>query len=267
MRKNVISLLAVSVGVLTVCISIFMPANVYFLNYREMNTNGWLDLTIITYLALYLFGIYMTALVFQQISDQESEIEPSFLVLGGIIGLLVGSLFHYLHILLTRPILPFVIWLPWVLLSLLGVRIACQFPRRKSNSPPKFFLRTLVPFLLVLTLICVHNSSFPGVTAPAVVRQQWAYKEFYGYKGVEDTIKNCQPIIKRVGSVKYAAPTQGKNYVVYDLGSSGHTGELTLEVVGEKGIGVANFSFHIDTAVSSGQFTYQGRTEEIVCRS
>jgi hypothetical protein len=67
--------------------------------------------------------------------------------------------------------------------------------------------------------------------------------------------------------VKYAAPTQGRNYVIYDSGSSGHSGEFTLEVVGSKGIGVANFSFHLGTAVSHGQLTYQGRKKEIVCQS
>ncbi|OUL29610.1 hypothetical protein BV372_22995 [Nostoc sp. T09] len=239
-----------------------------------MSISGWYDLVAIIGLALYVLGISMTALVLQQMSSQKSEIEPSFLVLGGIIGLLVGSLPLSLNLLTQRShqlTSPFVILPVSVLLSILGIRTACEFPRRKSNFHPRVLLfRTLIPSLLALlalTVIWVHNSSFPGVTATSVVRQQWAYKAFNEYKGVVDTIKTCQPIIKRVGNVKYAAPTSGKNYVMADSGSSGHSGEFTLEVVGEKGIGVANFSFHLGTAVSHGQLTYQGRTEEIFCRS
>jgi hypothetical protein len=120
--------------------------------------------------------------------------------------------------------------------------------------------------VLVLTLLSLRNGSFPGVKAAAEVRQQWAYTQFSDYNEVVDSIKRCQPILERVGSVKVVAPTQGKNYIISDLGSSGHQGELTLEVVGEKGVGVANFSFHIVTSVSQVRFTNRGITENIVCR-
>ncbi|MDZ7958943.1 MAG: hypothetical protein RMY34_13855 [Aulosira sp. DedQUE10] len=252
----------------------FTPANIYFLNYRETNITEWFYLGTIIGLALYLLGISTAAVVLQQMSSQKSEIEPSFLVLGGTIGLLVGSLPVLINLLTQRSyqLIPPLLILPVsVLLSILGIRIACDFPRRKSNSHQEILLfRTLIPSLvalLALTFIWIHNSSFPGVTAVSVVREQWAYKEFNEYKSVVDTIKTCQPIIKRVGSVKFVAPTQGRNYVVSDQGSSGHYGEFTLEVVGSKAKGVANFSFHIFTAVSHGQLTYQGGAEEIVCRS
>lgn len=157
-----------------------------------------------------------------------------------------------------------------VLLSILGIRIACEFPHRKSNFHRRLLLfKSLIPFLvalLTLSFIWLNSSSFPGANATLFVRQKWASKEFGGYKEVVETIKTCQPIIKRVGNVKYVAPTSGRNYVIYDPGSSGHSGEFTLEIVGEKGIGIANFSFHIETAVYNGQFTNQGKTEEIVCR-
>ncbi|MEH2418804.1 hypothetical protein [Nostoc sp.] len=110
-------------------------------------------------------------------------------------------------------------------------------------------------------------NSFPGITAPAKIRQEWAYKEFSNYDQVVNSIKRCQPIIKRVGYVIFVAPTKGLKYVVYKPGSSGHHGELTLEVVGGRGTGVANFGLHIFTAVSSGQFTYQNKTKELVCKS
>ncbi|QLE56409.1 hypothetical protein [Nostoc sp. TCL26-01] len=226
-------------------------------------------------LSLYLLGICATAVIFQGMSSQASKIEPSFLVLGGTIGLLVGSSPILLNLLLQTsyyPISPLII-LPFAfLLSIVGIRIACEFPRRKSSSHQRVLLSrisTLIGWLvalLALTVIWINNSSFPGINAASVVREQWANQEFNGYKGVVETIKTCQPIIKQVGRVKYVAPTSGKNYVISDHGSSGHRGEFTLEVVGEQGIGVTNFNFHIDTVVSSGQLTYQGKTQEIVCR-
>ncbi|BCL39245.1 hypothetical protein NSMS1_56920 [Nostoc sp. MS1] len=275
MRKNVVSLLVVLGGFLTAYIGLLTPANVYFLNYRQMNITGWFYLAIIIGLALYLFGISTTALVLQTISSFASEIESSFLVLGGTIGLLVGNLPLCLDLLTQRSYLFLsrlaILSVPIsVLLSILGIRIACEFPQRTAYSHRGILsFRTLIPFLvalLALTFIWVNNSSFPGVNAAPVVRQQWASKEFGGYKEVVATIKSCQPIIQQVGSVKYVAPTSGKNYVIYDPGSSGHSGEFTLEIVGEKGIGVANFSFHIGTAVYDGQLTNRGNTEEIVCR-
>jgi hypothetical protein len=262
-------------GFLTACIGLFTPVNVYLLNYRQMNITEWFYLAIIIGLGLYILGISTTAIVLQKTSSFESEIEPSFLVLGGTIGLLVGSLPICLD-LLTQRSYPFVshfaiLIVPIsVLLSILGIRIACEFPHRKSNFHRRLLLfKSLIPFLvalLALSFIWLNSSSFPGANAALFVRQKWASKEFGGYKEVVETIKTCQPIIKRVGNVKYVAPTSGRNYVIYDPGSSGHSGEFTLEIVGEKGIGVANFSFHIETAVYNSQFTNQGKTEEIVCR-
>ncbi|BBD62788.1 hypothetical protein NIES2109_56380 (plasmid) [Nostoc sp. HK-01] len=275
MRKNVVSLVVVLGGFLTACIGLFTPVNVYLLNYRQMNITEWFYLAIIIGLGLYILGISTTAIVLQETSSFESEIEPSFLVLGGTIGLLVGSLPICLN-LLTQRSYPFVshcaiLIVPIsVLLSILGIRIACEFPHRKSNFHRRLLLfKSLIPFLvalLALSFIWLNSSSFPGANAALFVRQKWASKEFGGYKEVVETIKTCQPIIKRVGNVKYVAPTSGRNYVIYDPGSSGHSGEFTLEIVGEKGIGVANFSFHIETAVYNAQFTNQGKTEEIVCR-
>ncbi len=268
MRKNLVALVAGLGGLLSAWLAAFTPMQYYFLNYREMNIPDWLRLGAILSLALYFLTVYITAFVFQNISKQEAEIEPLFLALGGIIGLVVGlpvgRLFvSFLPTLMFNSVFP----IP-ALASILGIRIACKFVRMKSNSKLRVLLfRALIPSLLALTLIWLHHSSFPGVRASAQLRQQWAYREFNRYDGVVDTIKTCQPITERVGSVKFVAPTQGRNYVVSDPGSSGHSGELTLEVIGEKSVGVANSSFHIDTAVGRVRFTYQGRAEEIACWS
>ncbi|MEG5036875.1 hypothetical protein [Microcoleus sp. AT3-D2] len=227
-----------------------------------------------TALALYLLGLYTIAVVDRQLSEQEMEIEPLFLVFGCIIGLVSGYLVAYFYSSFYSSMptllhkLPGLFWgllFPF-LLSLLGICIAGRFKRSKSTSNLIVsLLRILIPSAIALTFILVNNNGFPGVAAPAEVRQQWASKEFWNYAGVVNSIKSCQPIIKRVGSVKFVAPTQGQNDVFYDPGSSGHSGEFTLEVVGEKGIGVANFDFRIGTFVSNVRFTYQKRTEELSC--
>ncbi len=270
-RKNIVSLLAVLVGLSYAWLGTFTSLNSYFFNYRAMTIPSWFRLGATIALGLYLLGVYTTALAFQQISTKRSAIEPSFLVLGCIIGLLVGSLPFFLNFLIPIPYLfysPYIILLISLLLSFLGIRIACRFERNKSNSTRRvLLLRALIPCAIALTLIWLHNNSFPSVNAPAEIRQEWAYIQFGDYKEVVNSIKTCQPILERVGSVKVVAPTQGRNYIISDPGSSGHQGELTLEVIGDKGVGVANFNFHIVTSVSQVRFTNRGKTETIVCRN
>lgn len=136
---------------------------------------------------------------------------------------------------------------------------------RRRNTLRRSICKILFPSAIALALILVNHNGFPGVTAPVELRQRWALKEFVNYDGVVKSIQNCRSIVERVGTVQAVAPTQGKNFVISDPGSSGHSGELTLEVVGTKGTGVANFKFHIDTSVSSVDFAYQNKTETLVC--
>lgn len=270
MKNKRVALLDVLACFLTAVIDItFLTSIGNYLNYRQETLGEWFYGLIMIALALYLLGIYTMGIVIRQVSRQEMEIEPSFLVLGCIIGLLVGYLPIYLYSISTMLqklnwsfqllVFPF-------LLSFLGIYLAGRFKRSKSTSNLNLsLLRILIPCVIFLTFILANNHGFPGVAAPAEVRQQWAYKEFWNYGGVVNSIKNCQPIIQRVGSVKFVAPTQGANNVTFEPGSSGHSGEFTLEVVGDQGIGVANFDFHIGTFVSIVQFTYQKRTEELSC--
>lgn len=276
MKNKIVALLDMLGCFLTAAIDItFLTSIGHYLNYREATPGEWIYLWIMTAMTLYLLGLYTIALVDRQLSEQEMEIEPVFLVFGCIIGLLSGYLVAYFYSSFYSSMptwLHKLDWSFWVLLfpfllSLVGICIARTFKRSKSTSNLNFsLLRLLIPSAIALTFILVNNNGFPGVAAPAEVRQQWASKEFWNYGGVVNSIKSCQPIIKRVGSVKFVAPTQGQNDVFYDPGSSGHSGEFTLEVVGEKGIGVANFDFRIGTFVSNVRFTYQKRTEELSCR-
>lgn len=166
------------------------------------------------------------------------------------------------------------IWLAHVLLLyLIGVcAIALLLrksdPRRGRNqtiSKRRTLLKFMVPALLISTLVFINYGSFPGPFASAEARQQWAYTEFTDYKYAVSDIQNCKPIKAKVGNVKTVAPTWGKNMTVRDPGSSGHRGEFTLEVIGDKGTGVANASFHIGTTLYLVKFTHNGKTETLTC--
>lgn len=182
-------------------------------------------------------------------------------------------LFNYRQVGAGRDVL---IWLANILLLyLLGVcTIALLlrkcYPRRGRNqvaNKQRTFLKFMVPAMLISALVVINYGSFPGAFASAEARQQWAYTEFTDYKFVVSDIQNCEPIKARVGNVKTIAPTWGKNITVRDSGSSGHYGEFTLEVIGDRGTGVANASFHIGTVIPSVEFTYAGKTEMLTCEN
>lgn len=268
MNRNTVALLVLLGGVVAVIVSI-IPARLFpIVNYRDMSISGWLTLWLLTALVIFSLGIYTTALVVQRSSRRAAEIEPTLLALGGTAGLLVvvGS-----AIVLRLPfswLMLISVMLLSIALSFLGIHLACRFKRNRFNTNAKLLLlRILVPFMLTLAMVWLHYGSFPGWLASVEDRQQWAYQEFDNYKSIVKSVSTCQPVLARVGNVKFVAPTSGENYVISETGSSGHNGELTLEVVGETGVGVANFDFHIFTHTSAGQFIYQNRTEEISCPS
>lgn len=164
-----------------------------------------------------------------------------------------------------------------LLLYLLSVYVIAillyqRYPNRTRTLDPsqrkrRALLRLIVPALLILLLAIVNHSTFPGGFASAEARQQWAYTEFADYRYAVSDIQNCQPIQARIGSIRAIAPTWGQNTTVRDPGSSGHYGEYTLEVVGDRGIGTANSSFHIMTSLYPVKFTHKGKTETLTCNN
>lgn len=272
MRNNLPSSLetfgALLTGFVTIGFAISVGSN-QFLNYREQSISDWFYSWGMAVLALYFLGVYVLALFVRSRSRRAVEIEPLFSVLGCVIGFLIGCVPVYLYwvtpALQEFPFLWFwILFLP-ILLSISGFLIACRIRSRRASNLILSVSRILVPCAIALALILVNHSGFPGVTAPIELRQLWASKEFGNYDEVVKSIRNCRSIVERVGVVQAVAPTQGKNFVISDQGSSGHSGELTLEVVGKKGTGVANFKFHIFTAVSYVDFAYQNKTEKLAC--
>lgn len=257
-------------GLVAAFVSIIPAVFVHIANYRHMRIIGWLQLWLLTAFVFYALGVYGTALLLQQTSRQDAKIEPAFLLLGSLVGPLISGAILLLSW-LPKP-LPFnFIWWSAVLFfalpfSCLGIHIACQFKRRRSHSNLKILcLRTTVPFGFTLMLIWLHFGTFPGAWAAAEVRQQWAYQEFADYDSIVQSIRKCPPILERVGTVQFVAPTVGKNYVVSEPGSSGHHGELTLEIVGETGARTAQFAFHISTHAAAGQLREHTGTTKISC--
>ncbi|MER3433591.1 MAG: hypothetical protein C4288_09185 [Leptolyngbya sp. ERB_1_1] len=137
---------------------------------------------------------------------------------------------------------------------------------RRSLSPEWWLFRLLIPTLILCAFLFGHHP-FPGVSASAAVRQEWARREFQDFNFVAKSIRQCREIVDRVGQVTFVAPTDGRNYVYYDPGSSGHQGELTLEVVGDKATGVAKLKYHIYASVAPMQFTHHGKTESLNCKN
>lgn len=135
----------------------------------------------------------------------------------------------------------------------------------QSRNPTLLIARLFIPIAIVLTVLLVNQSHFPGIIASPEMRQQWAVQEFQNYNSVANSIKQCGAIVDRLGRVNFVAPTKGQNYIVSEPGSSGHHGELTLEVVGDKATGIASLKFHIETSVGWVQLTHQNRTETLRC--
>lgn len=272
MRNRLPGLLEAFGAFLTGCVCVGFAISVIsnqYLNYREQHITDWFYSWGTTALALCVLGAYSLALLVRSSSKYDTAIEPVFSVLGCVVGLLIGCVPIYIYsITPTLQQIPFlwfwVLFLP-ILLSISGFLIASRIHSRRNSNLILSVSRILVPCAISLALILVNHSGFPGVTAPVELRQLWALKEFGDYNGVVKSIQNCRPIVDRVGTVQAVAPTQGKNFVISDPGSSGHSGELTLEVVGTKGTGIANFKFHIGTSVSSVDFTYQNKTENLAC--
>lgn len=158
---------------------------------------------------------------------------------------------------------------PWTLTgigSVLGIWLACSIKYPRALGRRVTLLRISLPVLLISSLYLLNYTGFPGVTASAIARQQWAAHEFTSYDGIVNSFRSCKPVLKRVGSIQFVAPTQGRNVVFQELGSSGHHGELTLEVVGESGSGIASLEIgHSNLMPNTMQFTHQGKVETLSC--
>ena len=80
---------------------------------------------------------------------------------------------------------------------------------------------------------------------------------FFYLTPIVHSIKESNQITAQVGQIKFIAPTKGRN--LYMLGGDSGTGsELTLEVVGEKGTGIAYINSWWGS-ITNLCFEYQGK--------
>ncbi|MBE9060869.1 hypothetical protein [cf. Phormidesmis sp. LEGE 11477] len=124
----------------------------------------------------------------------------------------------------------------------------------------------------MLSVFCLTYTGFPGANATPQVREQWGLEHPSGMYGGVSTFKGCKPIVDRVGNIQFVAPTEGPNFYASDYGSNHGEGEVTLEVVGSRGTGIANYKHSgwgvsLSPGSSNVSFTYQGKTENISCHS
>lgn len=261
-RDGIFTVVSVLSGVLAAVPGIrhLRSSELFFLNYRQANLFVWPFLWFAAGLILYALGIYGGALLIRQLYPRwVPTFEPALLAVAGMIGLLIGCLIQW-----TAQV-GMLSWTTALILggigSVLGVLLACRVKYPRALGRKVAAVRVSFPLLLIL----LNYTGFPGVKATAQSRQQWASRQFSEYDYMVSNFKRCQPVIERVGEVKFVAPTKGVNFVA-DQGGSGRHGEFTLEVVGSTDTGIAHFDFILSAgSLQKFQFTHQNKTEDLSC--
>jgi hypothetical protein len=242
-------------------------------NYRQIKTDDVLLLFSLMFICFYYFGVYISAAIFIFFSKRQRDIAPSALpkLVYGFLGSFTLSFLITLILFLfvSKPPTIFFsdVTFYFLLLSIifilhvLVVRTAYEFETNKSS---KYFIVKIATVLLVnltfLLVVCIND--FPGVNAPVEDRQEWAYEKFENYSSIVIQIKETNQITDKVGQIKFVAPTKGRNLPIVIGGSSGPTSELTLEVVGEQGTGIAYITSS-NGAVNGLCFEYQGKKTKL----
>lgn len=263
MKNGLVSLASMLGGILFITVALVFPPlrNVLF-NYHQFFGSSYGSL--VAFAAFYLLGVYFTALLIRQCyANSLRTFEPSFLVIGNGIGLLVViPLMNCLTWAFPNGPTFFMANLISFLFVMLCTGLACSIRRQKKTKWRNVLFRWLVPAALVATTL---HSTLLVTFATAEFRQRWAYTEFSDYERVVEDIQQCQAITGRIASIKTVAPTRGRNFTTYDPGSSGHSGEFTLEVIGPNDRGIAHSEFHIFTSMYAVQFTHNNKTERLMC--
>jgi hypothetical protein len=266
-----IALVGAASGLLTTIVGLrySQGQNPVFLNYRqESEFFGWIALWTALTMVLLMLGIYgATWLVRQFYPLRIRTFEPSFLAVFGVMGLFIGYFMEIviLQILSEWELFELRLWILAVVASTLCIWFACSIKHPRASDQRVTVLRISFPVLLILSLYLLNYTGFPGITAPAIARQQWAASTFTNYDGIVSNIRSCKPVQQKIGSIQSVAPTQGRNVVSVE-GGSGYRGEMTLEIVGESGSGIASFNTSMGNSMANKiQFTHQGKVETLSC--
>lgn len=212
------------------------------------------------FIVFWFFGIYINGTIFRFFSKRERDMAPSRLLYGSVL-IFVLSLCLLAVLGIDRFGIDFWILGIILLFQIVGLITASRF---QINKSVRHFVgkisSTLLINLILLMVVCIND--FPGVNAPIESRQKWAYKEFTSYSFLVDSIKGTNEITDKVGQVKFVAPTKGRN-LLFRIGAGNMPiSDLTLEVVGEKGTGIAYINA-LGSSIWGICFEYQGKTTKL----
>lgn len=258
MRKA-ISALGIFLGSILYAV-IWIRIFYFSFNYREADESFYsVILSPLMFIVFYISGIYINATIFQFFSKREINIVPSVLLYSYVIsfGLSIcipavfGIYFWSLGISLLFVLVFHVV----------GLETAFHF---KTNRTFKQFGKKISIVLLInlilLMYVCIND--FPGINAPIEARQKWAYQKFSGYSTIVDTIERSNKITDKVGQIRFVAPTIGRN-LLFRIGAGNMPlSDLTLEVVGEKGTGIAYITA-VGGSTLGMSFEYQGEKTKV----
>jgi hypothetical protein len=260
MKKNIIAL-RIFLG--SILYAVIWTIILYFaFNYREIRTYEGFLLFIIMFICFYFFGVYFTSVLFKSYSRRTEYILPVAISTGSVI---IGSaIFLFLLFMMYLGVInTFFFGILLLLSQWVIIRAGCTVKNNQDIFLTVDIRKIATVLLISLTLLLfVCNTDFPGVNAPVEVRQKWAYEKFMHYPGIVNSIKENNHIIDKVGSIRFVAPTKGRNLHVYLGASSGPTSELTLEVVGEKGTGIAYLTTWMG-GIHGFCFEYQGKKTKL----
>lgn len=266
MKKNIVAL-GIFLGTILYT-AIWMKILDFSFNYREIKTHEGFLLFSVIFFVFYKFGIYINAVIFRLSSKPNSDIAPSAVLLSSISSFILS--FFIIAIILLFGILGnlnssihYIVLGILLLLQLIGIRAGCTF---KNDNYISFAvsIRKIATVLIfnVTLLLVVCITDFSGVNSSIEVRQKWAYKKFRHYPAIVNSIKENNYITDKVGQIRFVAPTKGRNLHI-DIGaSSGPTSKLTLEVVGEKGIGIAYLTTW-GSSIHGLCFEYKGKKTKL----
>lgn len=197
-------------------------------------------LSIFQLVGIYI-GVYVIAgTIFGLSSKRERDIIPSALVYGSIISLVLITLISFSGIFSILGSEYYILFGIAAIFQLVEINTSCLFKSNKYTVKTVSLKDITSAFLLnlILLLVICHNG-FPGVNAPIEMRQKWAYKTFSHYPAMMRSIEESNEITDKVGNIKFIGPTKGRNLHYAEGGSSHPASDFTLEVVGEKGTGIA----------------------------
>jgi hypothetical protein len=239
-------------------------------NYRVLATSeDDVYYCIIMFICFYHLGVYISAATFGGFFKRERAIASpalsslvycSIVLVSSLLIIVVSSLFFIFSI----GSYIFYIYLAIILILQIGV-VHLVYNNFENTKSLKHIFKKTAPVLLIslILLIVVCINDFPGVNAPIAVRQEWAYKKFPGYSIIVDSIERTNEITDKVGQIKFVAPTKGRNLLLRVGAGHMPLSNLTLEVVGEKGTGIAYICTLGGQGIWGISFEYQGKKTKL----